>query len=215
MGVLKEGRRRKILIDPKIQIAPTLMGLGFIAAVTLFLFLPLLETMRSVDVLLEGKSEGLIRYYKTQQTSTIVSIGLFLGGVLGLWTASMLWRTHKIAGPIVKITRHIHQFAAGNFASRIQLRDHDQMQGLASAVNGMADSLQERDQVIQRAVLAQIDSARQAVSDAHSPERAAAVLDRLADNIRGNFEIGPESPSFKEGAEQAKREDAYSQSPAS
>jgi methyl-accepting chemotaxis protein len=201
MRMFKAGRRRRILIDPKFQIAPTLVGLGFIVAVAVFLALPLLETMRSVDVLLEGQSEGLVRYYKTQQTSTVVSILLFLGGVVGLWTASMLWRTHRIAGPIVKITRHVHQYATGNFSSRIQLRERDQMQGLAKAINGMAESLQDRDQTLQREVLIQIDAAKRALHDAQSVERAAAVLDRLADSIRGNFNPTPDVPPTLDNAE--------------
>jgi nitrogen fixation/metabolism regulation signal transduction histidine kinase len=120
----------------------------YIVAVAVCLALPLVNTMKSVGVLLEGRSEDLVSYYTTQQNYTIASLVLFFVGILGAWTVFMLWRTHKIAGPLVKITRYIHQFATGNFADRIQLREKDQLQALAGALNSMAASLEERDRAI-------------------------------------------------------------------
>lgn len=209
MNMLRTGRRRKILVDPRFQVAPVLMGLGFIAAVTVFLALPLLEAMRAVNALLDGQNSELIRYYKTQQTSTLVSIVLFLGGVVGLWTASMLWRTHKIAGPIVKITRQIHQYATGDFWGRIQLREKDELQALANAINGMADSFQERDRAVCQRVLTQIDSAKRALHDASSVERAVGILDRLVENVQETFDVTPASSPSTDDAE---RKAVYSQS---
>jgi methyl-accepting chemotaxis protein len=119
-------------------------------------------------------------------------------GILGAWTVFSLWRTHKIAGPLVKITRYIHQFATGNFKDRIELRTGDQMQALARALNNMAGSLEERDRAIREETLDQIEAVRCSLLDTPSAERAIQTLERLSEGISHSFDEKWEAPTPEE-----------------
>lgn len=198
MGILTSGRRRKIVVDRRFQIGTTVAGLIYISAVAVFLTVPLFEMMKHLDVLLVSHSDELVAFYKAQQRSTTASFLLFMVGILGAWTVFSLWRTHKIAGPLVKITRYIHQFATGNFEDRIELRTGDQMQALARALNNMAGSLEERDRAIREETLDQIEAVRCSLLDTPSAERAIQTLERLSEGISHSFDEKWEAPTPEE-----------------
>lgn len=206
MGIFSGGRRRKIVVDKKFQVGTTVVGLVYIAAVSVFLTVPLFEMMKHVDVLLGNHSDELAAFYKAQQRSTTASFILLMFGVLGGWTVFSLWRTHKIAGPLVKITRYVHQFATGNFKDRIVLRTGDQMQALARALNDMAQSLQERDQAIRNETLDEIKAVRNELLDVPSAERAVQALERLSEGISQSYDTRWEAPE----PEEAPREPVHS-----
>ncbi len=206
MGILSGGRRRTIVVDRKFQVGTTVAGLIYIAAVAIFLTVPLFEMMKHVDVLLGSHSDELVAFYKAQQKSTTISFILFMVGILGGWTVFSLWRTHKIAGPLVKITRYVHQFATGNFKDRIELRTGDQMQALARALNDMAGSLEERDEAIRKETLEEIDAVRNALLDTPSAERAIQALERLSEGINQSYDTRWEAPV----SEEAPREPVHS-----
>ena len=198
MGIYTGGRRRKIVVDKKFQVGTTVVGLAYIAVVAIFLTLPLFEMMKHVDVLLGSHSDELVAFYKAQQRSTTISLVLFVVGILGGWTVFSLWRTHKIAGPLVKITRYVHQFSTGNFKDRIVLRTGDQMQALARALNDMAGSLEERDEAIRRETLEEIEAVRNALMDMPSAERAVHALERLSEGISQSYDARWEAPEPEE-----------------
>jgi methyl-accepting chemotaxis protein len=198
MGIFSHGRRRKILVDRRFQIGTTVVGLVYISAVAVFLTVPLFEMMKHVDVLLGSHSDELASFYKAQQRATTTSFLLFMFGILGGWTLFSLWRTHKIAGPLVKITRYVHQFAAGNFKDRIQLRSGDQLQALAQALNNMAGSLEERDQAIREETLDQIEAVRCSLMDTPSAERAIQTLERLSEGVNRSYEATWGAPTQEE-----------------
>jgi methyl-accepting chemotaxis protein len=200
MGILTGGRRRKIVVDRRFQIGTTLVGLVYISAVAVFLTVPLFEMMKHVDVLLGSHSDELASFYKAQQKSTTASFVLFMFGILGGWTVFSLWRTHKIAGPLVKITRYVHQFGSGNFKDRIELRAGDQLQALARALNNMAGSLEERDQAVREETLDQIDAVRCSLMDTPSADRAVQALERLSEGVNRSFEARWEAPTAKKQA---------------
>jgi methyl-accepting chemotaxis protein len=198
MGILSGGRRRKILVDKRFQVGTTLVGLMYIAAVAVFLTVPLFEMMKHVDVLLGSHSDELAAFYKAQQRSTTAAFLLFMFGILGGWTVFSLWRTHKIAGPLVKITRYVHQFATGNFKGKITLRAGDQMQALARALNDMASSLEERDQAIRKETLGEIEAVRSELLDLPSAERAVQALERLSEGINQSHDTRWQAPAAEE-----------------
>jgi methyl-accepting chemotaxis protein len=203
MGILFGGRRRRIVVDRRFQVGTTVIGLVYIAAVAVFLTVPLFEMMKHVDVLLGNHSDELVAFYKAQQRSTTVTFLLFMVGIFGGWTVFSLWRTHKIAGPLVKITRYVHQFATGNFKDRIELRAGDQMQALARALTDMAASLEERDRVIRQETLDQIEAVRSSLLDTPSAERAVQALERLAEGIGRSYDSRWEPPRPEEAPKEA------------
>lgn len=52
-----------------------------------------------------------------------------------------IYLSHKIAGPIYRMERHINEMAAGNFSSHITLREGDELGGFANKINRLSDSL--------------------------------------------------------------------------
>jgi nitrogen fixation/metabolism regulation signal transduction histidine kinase len=176
-------RRRTIVVDRSFQYKAAIVGVLYILAVALVLAVPLYKTMDSVDALLLEQGEDLQQAYHSQRTNAIALGALFVGGLIVSWTLFSLWRTHRVAGPVVKITRHIHDIAAGHFDDPVALRSGDELQALADALNAMARGLKERDQTILAGIQNQIDIARSELASGHSPE----ALDRLARAVREAF----------------------------
>jgi len=194
MGLITGGRRTKIVVDKGFQIRTTLGGIIYIVAVAAFLGFPLIEMMGHVDTLLKDRPDDLVSFYKTQKSLTVASTILAIIGVLGAWTAFSLWRTHKISGPLIKITRYVHQFATGNFADRIVLRERDQLQALAEALNSMAKSLEERDKTIQTDIVDQIERTRRRLYDTPGAEGGLEALERLSETVSSGFDTRWEAP---------------------
>lgn len=53
-------------------------------------------------------------------------------------------QSHRIVGPIHRITRTLEAIGKGDFSQRLTLRDGDALEGLAKAINKMAEALQRR-----------------------------------------------------------------------
>ncbi len=49
--------------------------------------------------------------------------------------------THRVYGPVVQIRKHIANLIAGDYSSRVQLRDHDHFTELAEELNLLAEKL--------------------------------------------------------------------------
>ncbi len=54
---------------------------------------------------------------------------------------SVIYLTHRIAGPLVRIEKELHHIGEGNFDIRLNLRKNDELKALAGVVNQMADGL--------------------------------------------------------------------------
>ena len=160
-------------------------------------------------MLLEGRSEELVQVYHRQQMYTIVSLLIFFVGLVVAWTMFSLWRTHKVAGPIVKLTRHIHMFSAGKFSDRIQLRDRDELQALARALNEMAESLEERDEKLRSEIRRVIEANRQRFYNSSSAETGVQAFEQLVRDVDGMFTVAEPRQAVPESATEAE-EPAYS-----
>ena len=53
-------------------------------------------------------------------------------------------QSHRIVGPMDRITRTLEAIGKGDFSQRLALRQGDALEGLAKAINKMAESLQRR-----------------------------------------------------------------------
>jgi nitrogen fixation/metabolism regulation signal transduction histidine kinase len=184
MGIFSRGRRKTLVVDKQYQYKTTIIGIVYILAAAFCLSLPIINLMRAMNLLLQSHSAGMVDMYKTQQQYTIMAMIGFFAGLLALWTGFTIWRTHRVAGPVVKISRHIHEFATGDFSGRIRLRSKDELQALAESFNKMADSLQEREQAIQLRIREGIENARGQAKNSTSGE----TLDRIADEVTRAFQ---------------------------
>ena len=55
-----------------------------------------------------------------------------------------LRQSHRVIGPVDRLKRVIDDIGKGDFTQRITLRDSDDLDGLAKAINQMAEQLQRR-----------------------------------------------------------------------
>ncbi len=157
MEARKNARRRRLFVDKPFQLRTTLIGIVYIMATAFCLSLPAFYLMRLMRILLATSTGEMAAVYRTHQTYTMLALIGFLIGLIALWTIFTLWRTQRIAGPLVKITRHIHDFSTGNFSDRIRLRSGDYLKSLTDSLNSMADSLEERDRAIRRRIQESLD----------------------------------------------------------
>ncbi len=77
------------------------------------------------------------------RTNAIRIGALFVLYIVTLFT--MVFRlTHRYYGPLVSIERFIEHFANGDYRRRAKIRDKDELHGLVTKLNHMADQIQAR-----------------------------------------------------------------------
>ncbi len=76
---------------------------------------------------------------------------------LGIWMALLfpllavvcgafaIWLTHRFVGPQVAIQRHIERLKAGDYTHTCSLRTHDELKGVARALNELTEALRQED----------------------------------------------------------------------
>jgi methyl-accepting chemotaxis protein len=52
-----------------------------------------------------------------------------------------IYLSHKIAGPIYRIEKHLGELASGNFSSHLVLRQGDELVGMVNKINNLSDTL--------------------------------------------------------------------------
>lgn len=77
-------------------------------------------------------------------------MGLLLGVYLASLFVVVLRVTHQYYGPLVAIERFLDDLKAGQFESRMKLRRHDELQGLALRLNALAESLERQEKARRR-----------------------------------------------------------------
>lgn len=180
------GRRRQIIVDKPYQVRAAVIGALYVVAVSVCLALPLVFMMRTTRALLDGHSPEMLQLFERQSTDSLIAFAVTCAGITIISVLFSLWRSHKIAGPVIKITRFVHDIAAGDYSYRIQLRSGDELQALARALNNMVDSLEERQRATKENVLRQIRDAKQELRASPSDDGLAA-MDRLFAGLAERF----------------------------
>jgi len=138
-------RRRRYLVDHRYQLRVGLLTGGIALILLILLNLSLFFSARqSADAVLSASPE--LRQFvqsqdRVQLLLTLLGSGVFLVGVM---LVSIL-ETHKTAGAAYQIERVVARIREGRLASRVRLRRGDNLQGVASAINGLAEALHERE----------------------------------------------------------------------
>ncbi len=140
-------RRRHYLIDKKLQLnfAFLLIIVGGINVVFfgfLFYFFSEHTTAMYEPLLIESAiKENIARIENQKFFMTIAIAGLFeciLILLLGIFFS------HRIAGPLFKISKYLKEVANGRYPGLIKLRKDDMLKNFAENVNSMIISLKDR-----------------------------------------------------------------------
>jgi signal transduction histidine kinase len=96
----------------------------------------------------------IIDIFNVTETSDLITNDIFVrnglvigGALLGFCMTMMsvvVWRTHKMYGPMVSIARFLGELKKGNYAVRIHIREKDDFQSLVMDLNDLAEKLHLR-----------------------------------------------------------------------
>ena len=146
MSTPHEDRRGHITVDSSLHGQFILMALFHAVAVGVCVGIPILAMTRSMEVLLVGRNPQIVELWGQWEFYLFLALGVYALVATGAWSVALVWRSHRMAGPVVRFTAFVHAVAAGDLTARIHVREKDEMQALANALNGMAESLEQREQ---------------------------------------------------------------------
>ena len=137
-------RRDRYFVDPRLQLALALPMLAILGVVAF-------AYVAAVYVL---PGEFALKTMTAEETRSLFLranlIYLSLAGA-GL-TASAIYLTHRIAGPVGVIERAVRSMRGGDYSPRLALRPSDYLQSLAEAVSDLRNQLSEQEEQRQRLV---------------------------------------------------------------
>jgi len=136
----KRVRRRVYLIDKKFQFKYAggifiFILIAFFAFGLIFYqvaFLPLVEKLRNVY-----PEMALFIVLKSVYKNLAIALFFLLAGIF----AFAIMRSHKIVGPLFRLKGHIRSMSGGDFSSRIQLREKDELKMLATELNLLSQNI--------------------------------------------------------------------------
>ena len=99
--------------------------------------MPSLRTYRETALLSQHQKE-MIRQIMDEANRKTVALGVLLFFFVG-WGSIFL--THKVSGPLFKLTQYMNELKHGNLTARIKFRKFDEVQYLAVHFNELALSL--------------------------------------------------------------------------
>lgn len=135
-------KRRTYLVNRRLQlryagfILLLVMGVSVVSGYTIFYTLWSMLGDKLARVYPQGMLEQILR-----RTTFVLTINLLVVAPFIVWI-SILY-SHRIAGPLVRITRALKEIGEGNFDTNITLRKRDELKELAASINGMAASLKK------------------------------------------------------------------------
>lgn len=137
------GKRRSLLINPGFQVQamllPTLIAVATVTGLVISLFL----VMQSADAELSADFGVLQGLWDAAEARWLWSSLVGAATFAALMITIGLVETHRAAGAVFKIQRHIHRVTAGDLDARVYLRKGDHFQDVAEDFNRMIESLHE------------------------------------------------------------------------
>jgi nitrogen fixation/metabolism regulation signal transduction histidine kinase len=133
-------KRSIFLINPKFQIRFSLVICSLIYLSSLIYPFTIIELFNTFTRLNPQAVEGL----KTAKSELIVFLILYQLLFVGIVFILCIFMTHKIAGPIYKLSNYLRTIAAGTPPTIITFRDGDHFQDLARDVNAVFDVMAEQ-----------------------------------------------------------------------
>ena len=134
------GRRRTLLINPEFQLRalalPTLISVGTVTALIFTLFRVLVTSSFPAP-------QRINSLWETQEVRWLLMSFAAAAGFTALMLIVGLVETHRAAGAIFKVKRHLVRIGRGDLTTRVHLRRQDHFQDVAEEFNLMAETLQE------------------------------------------------------------------------
>lgn len=167
---LPNNRRRRLIVDP-VQQTRMLLGIALAPSIILAVTACAMSWIYvEIDATLERSG-----------TQAPLLLAAFLGASCFLFAAiaALLWHglktSHRVYGPIYRISKCVDEVRQGRFATRIKLRDGDHLTELADKLNDFLEWLEQHPP--QGAVVADAPcadaGADQAPAEAKQPEPVA------------------------------------------
>ncbi len=183
MNFSRGERRTNIIVNKSYQWRMTLIGVVYILATAIFLSIPFVYLVRAMNGMLPGNSPELIKSFGNLLHAAIFSGCVFIVSITAAWIYFSLKRSHKVVGPIVNIARIIDEFSKGNFSKSVTLRQEDELQEVAQALNNMAKNLIAREQILNERLIGRIRRAKDEIHRSPSYDGVREILAHLEKDI--------------------------------
>jgi signal transduction histidine kinase len=146
---------RNLVQNPRVQYRYALYFFGFAVAAAVFNQMLMVRAFRSILVqtllatnvdpaTLQATVGGPLQALALRMTLLYPIFGM-------LCAAFAIWVTHKFVGPQVALRRYIGQLEAGDYSVVCRLRNGDELQPVAEALNALARELESKEHAVERA----------------------------------------------------------------
>jgi len=138
-------KRKKLFIQPAFQRKFILWGMAAIvfasvlsAALLYFLLTAVYES--------QNQSAHIILVESWHRLGVAILLANFVALLVGLVivAAVVLYRSHKIAGPLYRFCRTFEKVGQGDFSEPLQLRKNDELNEVAEAIENMIQQLNQQ-----------------------------------------------------------------------
>lgn len=137
--------RKIILVNPKFQLRFSFYVCSWIFALSLVYPIIISNLFDFLVVFSERNSFGAAtETLKEIRTDFIGLVVLLQVAFMGITFLISLFLSHKIAGPLYKLTQHFNEVASGNLSTRVTFRKNDHFKEVAAGFNAMLDSVESK-----------------------------------------------------------------------
>lgn len=148
-------KRKKILIDKKFQfkiisgVVLLIISSILLAGILSYFIAVLLE--KNTGILYYGTSQGqisdLIAVSSLFIIKPVLIKSIFAGCCISILFAAILvlFYSHRLAGPVYRIQKHLDLMITKNYDIPIKLRKNDEFKGIAEKINLLQSSLKEKE----------------------------------------------------------------------
>ncbi len=103
-------------------------------------------------------------------TSALVALGVGLAGLI-----VFIIYSHRLAGPLYRVEKALHEIGQGDLTHRIKLRKNDQLEDLAQSLNRFAQRMDDKLGVLRR----ELDQVGAQFPDASKPGDMTKLVDTI------------------------------------
>ena len=136
-----------LLIQPHKQLGFVFVYLGggvLALAVLMFYLLALLENNFTQLVPVYNIAPDAAQAMFDSLRVARISLGILTLVIIAATFYAGIKLSHKVFGPFVPFFRHVKALMAGNYSSRVHLRDGDEFQDFKESLNELAATLQKK-----------------------------------------------------------------------
>jgi len=170
-------RRRKYLVDSRMQLASTVKVAGLVLILLIILnvvlgWQNLAETRRII-----GTNPHLSEQMRTTEVRNMAILAAISLIILAMVVVRSIMITHRTAGSMHKVIEHLEDVAAGRYNLTLRLRRDDTLLPMEDSFNKMAAALRRRAQDDAKALAKLADEVA-----AHGNPVDAEMVRRIADS---------------------------------